>query len=364
MTLRRPGRLLRAPQNTGFPRAPVSEAANWPVVWGDCRLQEATRDQVRPKAKAALPAADPFAEVLRLTQANSVLSGGFSARGNWALRFPALEQIKLLAVVRGTCRLRIEGQKRDTRLEAGDVVFLPGRPGFLLGSNLSFAPRDAGQVREGLVRVGEGRGPECVVISGVVSPHPASATLLSMLLPAQVHVRGSAPEAAQLHAILEQILEERSRQRPGNALASALLAQLLFVQALRAHIAGAGPVGPGWVHALRDERIAPALQLMHGTPSRKWTLEELARASAMSRTSFATHFKAVAGMAPLAYLTAWRMHLAQRALRDRQLSVRQIADSLGYSSESAFSNAFKRETGQAPRHYQRAQAELAGSSPA
>jgi AraC-like DNA-binding protein len=90
---------------------------------------------------------------------------------------------------------------------------------------------------------------------------------------------------------------------------------------------------------------------MHGTPGRGWTLGELAKASAMSRTSFATHFKSVAGVAPLSYLTEWRMLLARRALRDDQHTISQIATSLGYTSESAFSNAFKRATGSAPRHY-------------
>ena len=176
-------------------------------------------------------------------------------------------------------------------------------------------------------------------------------------------MHAASPEAAPLHWILEQILEERRAVRPGKATASALLAQLLFVQALRAHLGGAGRLPSGWLRALRDERIAPALRLMHGDPGREWTLGELAKASAMSRTSFATHFKSVAGVAPLSYLTEWRMRLAQRALRDDQGSIRQIAASLGYGSESAFSNAFKRVTGSAPRHYRHAARERTSTSP-
>ncbi len=75
----------------------------------------------------------------------------------------------------------------------------------------------------------------------------------------------------------------------------------------------------------------------------------------MSRTSFAVHFKSVASVAPLAYLTEWRMRLAQRTLRDEDASVSEIATSLGYTSESAFSNAFKRVTGTAPRNYRNAE---------
>ncbi|TIW06219.1 MAG: helix-turn-helix transcriptional regulator, partial [Mesorhizobium sp.] len=65
----------------------------------------------------------------------------------------------------------------------------------------------------------------------------------------------------------------------------------------------------------------PALRLMHGDPARAWHLEELAKACAMSRTSFAVHFRTVAGIAPLAYLTEWRMRLAERALREERTPV-------------------------------------------
>lgn len=265
------------------------------AVWGDCATSGPQRAEPLPLDGAS----DPFADILRLTEASSVVSGGFSARGDWALRFPSFAQLKLAAVARGTCMLRLDGRKRGVRLEEGDVVFLPEPRGFVLASNLSTPPKDVQRVREGLAQLGDGDGPECVVISGVVSLHPSSGSLLSQMLPELVHVRGASPEATPLHWILEQILEERRGDRPGKAITSALLAQLLFVQALRAHLGGDGRLPSGWLRALRDERIGPALRLMHGDPGREWTLGELAKASAMSRTTFATHFKSVAGVAPL-----------------------------------------------------------------
>ncbi|MGC4835747.1 helix-turn-helix transcriptional regulator [Micromonospora vinacea] len=80
-------------------------------------------------------------------------------------------------------------------------------------------------------------------------------------------------------------------------------------------------------------------------------MEELARAAAMSRTSFAVRFRSVAGVPPLTYLNSWRMLLAQRALRDRDVRIGALAVQLGYTSESAFSTAFKREVGEAPMRY-------------
>jgi AraC-like DNA-binding protein len=120
----------------------------------------------------------------------------------------------------------------------------------------------------------------------------------------------------------------------------------------------------GWLRAFGNPRIAPALRLMHGDPARSWHLDELAAACAMSRTTFASHFRASAGVAPLTYLGEWRMRLAERRLRDEDIPVALLAQSLGYSSESAFSHAFKRMSGHSPtayRHVVRTAAEGAGS---
>jgi AraC-like DNA-binding protein len=305
---------------------------------------------------------DPFSDVLRLTEASSVVSGGFTAGGTWALRFPPPGRLKFSAVARGTCWLRIDGQKRGVLLEEGDVILMPGRHGFVVANNLATQPKDAyrilGKDRTRFAEIGDGDRSECVVISGMVSLHPASASLLMDVLPELVHVHGASPEAAPLRWIVEHILQERHATRPGASVTSALLAQLLFVQSLRAHLGSSGTLPSGWLRAMSDQRITPALRLMHGEPSRAWTLGELAKASAMSRTSFAVHFKSVAGVAPLAYLAAWRMRLAQRTLREQDASIAEIAASLGYTSESAFSNAFKRVTGSAPRHYRVAARQL------
>jgi AraC-like DNA-binding protein len=332
------------------------------VVYADCQLGTSTNGHHRSEVTTPGSASDPFAHVLRLTEASSVVSGGFTARGAWALHFPPVGRVKFAAIARGTCWLRIDGQERGVLLEQGDVVLIPGRQGFVVATSLTIPPKDARRFAPGkrgaLVEIGGGGTGECVVISGGVSLHPSSGSLLSDVLPELVHVHGVSLEAEPLRWILEQILQEQSVVRPGGGIASALLAQLLFVQALRAHLGSSGTLPPGWLGAIGDERITPALRLMHRDPGRGWTLRELAKASAMSKTNFAVRFKSVAGVAPLAYLTEWRMKLAQRALRDGKASIGQIAASLGYGSESAFSNAFKRVTGSAPRHYRNAARQL------
>jgi AraC-like DNA-binding protein len=107
--------------------------------------------------------------------------------------------------------------------------------------------------------------------------------------------------------------------------------------------------GSGWLRALGDKRLAPALAGLHADPRRAWNLEDLAQEAGMSRTSFVVHFRQVMGVPPLTYLSNWRMHLAERDLR----AGASVAEAIGYTSESAFSHAFKRTTGTAPGRYRK-----------
>jgi AraC-like DNA-binding protein len=296
---------------------------------------------------------DPFSDILRLTGAQTVVSGGFSAGGAWSIRFPASENIKFFGVLKGRCWLRIDDGSEPVPVAAGDVLLLSMRHTFVLADDPATPPVDAIHLfanhAGAMVHIG---GPvDCMQIGGKVKLDAATGGLLVDVLPPLIHVRGTAPQAAALRWLLDQMVHERAAGLPGGGVATAQLAQLMFVQVLRAHLASAGTLAAGWLRALADPRIAPALRLMHAEPGRDWRLEELARAAAMSRTTFALHFKTAAGVAPLAYLAAWRMRLAERVLREEAVPVAVLARSLGYTSESAFSNAFKRARGCAPQRY-------------
>lgn len=296
---------------------------------------------------------DPFSDLLQLADAQTVLTGGFEAGGRWAVRFRAPDKIKFFAVVQGHCWLRVDGEE-PRRIDQGDVFLLAAPRSFVLASDRTCRPVDAADVftlgpAGNVARIGSGA--DFALLGGHVRLEPVSGPLLMQLLPSLVHVRAASPQATTLQWLLDQLVRERRAALPGAKVASTQLAHLLFVQVLRAHLAESGPLEAGWLRAVSDPAIAPALRLMHAHPERAWRLEDLAHAAAMSRTTFALRFKLAAGMAPLAYLTEWRMRLAQRALREGKAQVAELARSLGYGSESAFSNAFKRVTGQAPRRY-------------
>lgn len=296
---------------------------------------------------------DPFSEILSLTHAQAVHAGGFTAGGPWAIRFHPRHRIKMSAVLKGACWLWLEGEPDPVRLEAGDVGLLSAQRSYVMASAPGIEPVEATALFTGTGRTMAvvGNGADFVFIGGHILLNPDNGGLLADVLPPWLHIKSDAPEAATFSWLLNQLVEENSAGLLGAQLASAQLAQLLFTQILRAHVKGGGCLPAGWLRALADPRIAPALRLMHGDPGRAWGLEELASACAMSRTTFAGHFKTLAGKSPLTYLTDWRMRLAERALREETTAVALIGQSLGYSSESAFSNAFKRVCGVSPRAY-------------
>ncbi len=306
--------------------------------------------------------ADPFSDILKLTHAESLVTGGFTAGGRWALRFPVPTKIKFFAVVKGSCWVTIDGEPEARQFKTGDVGLLTAQRAFVLSSEPGVEPLDAMSIFSGgkspVARIGEGE--DFGYIGGHVLLDPTSGGLLSDVLPPWIHVPAASAQATSFRWLLEQLVNERAADLPGAQLVSAQLAQLLFIQILRAHLRTSNPMS-GWLRALSDPRIAPALRLMHGDPARPWHLEELAKACAMSRTTFALRFRTSAGVAPLAYLAQWRTRLAERSLREESKPVAIIAQSLGYGSESAFSNAFKRMTGRSPKAY-RAAARVAAAA--
>src|SRR5690606_28425913 len=96
---------------------------------------------------------------------------------------------------------------------------------------------------------------------------------------------------------------------------------------------------------------APALQLMHAQLDQPWTVRKLAEAAALSRSSLFERFSRTVGVPPLEYLLGWRMQIARNLLRQGGLTAAQVAERVGYGSASAFSVAFRRHIGMAPRRY-------------
>ncbi len=306
---------------------------------------------------------DPFSAVLALVDARAVCAGGFTAGGAWAIAFPPPDQLKFFVIARGQCWLAVEGLEAPFRMGEGDVLMLSAPHAFVASSDPAIPPRPAREIFAGVTSgiIALGSDDETLFLGGHVDMAAGCGPVLLDSLPDVIRVDGGAAEAPHLKSLIAQLAEECGDAREGAGFACTALAQLIFLQILRVHLARECKLAPGLLRVLADRRLAPALRLMHAEPARSWHLPELASAAAMSRTAFATRFKALAGMGPLAYLAQWRMRLARRWLAAGAMPIGQIAKATGFGSDAAFSNAFKRMTGESPSQFrlksQRAAAE-------
>ncbi|WP_431045829.1 AraC family transcriptional regulator [Roseateles sp. L2-2] len=303
---------------------------------------------------------DPFSDVLRLIDAKSLVSGSLIADGDWAIRFPASDRVNFWGIVHGSCWCAMEGADRPLLLEPGDFLLRASPRTAVLATDLQAKPIDLADIpvsaTGNLRRLGDGdgEGEGFSMVGGKVDLDETLGAALLASLPTTVLIKHGSPHAAVLQDLLAQLVRERTEARLGVAAASAHIAHLMFIQILRAHLESDAAIAPGWLRLLGNQRLAPAVQLLHAAPERSWGLHELASACSMSRASFAAHFKASAGLAPLAYLAQLRIRLAARALVESDARISTVAFSLGYASESAFSAAFKRIVGEAPARYRRA----------
>jgi AraC-like DNA-binding protein len=129
----------------------------------------------------------------------------------------------------------------------------------------------------------------------------------------------------------------------------------MFVEVLRSHLQALPAGQVGWLAALNDPVVGPALECLHSAPREEWTVTRLARSCGVSRTVLADRFTHLLEQPPMQYLTRWRLHIAAQLLKARNKPVKAVAAESGYESEFAFSRAFKRVFGLPPADWRRRQ---------
>ncbi|RZJ13667.1 MAG: AraC family transcriptional regulator [Rubrivivax sp.] len=301
---------------------------------------------------------DPLTEVVMLLQPTARFSKQVVGAGRWRIHRSDAGEPFYCAVLEGGCRLTLDGQA-PLALQAGDFVLIPAAFGVAMSS---LAPPPAGggvnlpvALGEGLFRIGDQQGEtDLRILAGHCSFGSPDSALLVSLLPQVVHVRGD----PRLATLVQLVGDESRGQRAARDIVLSRLLEVLLIEALRSTAGSAA--SSGLVRGLADPRLAGALRAMHEQPTRGWTVAELAREAALSRSTFFERFSRVLGVTPMDYLLAWRMALAKDLLRRRSGSVADVAERVGYSSASTFSVAFSRHVGQPPTQYARDAALSAG----
>jgi AraC-like DNA-binding protein len=294
---------------------------------------------------------DPLAEIVTLLQPGARFSKVVSGAGPWRVRRAEAGQPFYCVILDGSCRLAVDGREPIT-LQAGDFVLIPSAYGFTMSSLDPATSEDIDTspvaLLDGEFRLGiQSRAPDVLLLVGYCVFGSPDAALLVSLLPQLVHISGE-----RRLATLVQLVGEESRElRPARDVILARLLEVLLIEALRSTDGTAA--SPGLLRGLADKRLAVAIRQMHESPTRPWTVAQLAKAAALSRSAFFERFSRAVGVAPMEYLLAWRMALAKNLLRRKEGSVAEVAERVGYSSQSTFSVAFTRHVGLPPTRYAR-----------
>ena len=298
-----------------------------------------------------------FAGMMRSIRVRSSVFARPELRAPWGLRVTD-EQAAFHIVTRGRCRLECEGTA-PIELSEGDFVVLPrggtyvlrdapATPAVQLDRSLKSRNRDAG----GIFRLG-GDGAATVLVCGNLQFEDVSSDLLLAVLPAVIHLQKKGSHfSAWLAATIDHVRAELAAGNPGAEIVVSRIAEILFVQAVATYLeSNAATAESGWLAALRDRQIGPALTLLHEHPERTWTVESLAGTLGLSRSAFAARFAHLVGEPPLRYLTRVRLHAAGTRLTSSDEKLTAIAASLGYESASGFNKAFKARFGITPGEY-------------
>lgn len=293
---------------------------------------------------------DPLSEIVTLLQPSASYSKFVEYAGCWRIHRNIEGKPVFFAVLEGACRVVSSGRP-PIIVQKGDFVLSPATNDHVVESmdapspGIALAPMEIG---EGRFRVGQADQPVNLRMQlGLCCFASPDAALLVSLLPAMTVTTGE----PRLALLLQLVADETRHLRPGRELILERLLEVLLIEALR-HSRDVTSV-PSLSRGLTDDRLASSLRAMHGHPAHAWTIAGLAAEAGMSRSAFFARFSRVVGQPPMEYLLAWRMALARRLLRTRELAIEQIAAQVGYSSSNTFSTAFTRHIGMPPMRYAR-----------
>jgi len=296
---------------------------------------------------------DVVAEVLDRVRFGGTLLFHFELGHPWNLSLPARPYALFHYLSRGSATLALE-QGRHLPMSEGDFVVVTRGEAHLIYSDRRTKPfqivdfdRPAGRL--GVVHHGGDAQPVSTMICGNFTVSRPRGSVLE-LLPPVLLLRPTA-DGDWLEAILQRMVSESALERPGQGVALSRLTEVLFVEVLRNWIKSLRPGEGGWLGAMTDLHIGPALQLIHEQPDRPWTLHDLGRRVGLGRSAFSARFTKLVGQSMHRYLIARRMSEAAFLLESSDEGIARIARRVGYETAAAFSKLFHRHHGLSPGRY-------------
>jgi AraC-like DNA-binding protein len=298
---------------------------------------------------------DPIDDVFGSMRVHTSLYARIEAAAPWGVTFVRGPAARFGYVVRGQSWLTLEG-RAPVRVAAGDCWIIVDGAQYSLQDDpktpTEFCYKALREHSNHVVKLG-GSGDPVTVVTGWFLFDRQGAQPLIDLMPEMILARMDEERSELMQSTLQLLAVETGRPSLGTDIVVSRLADILFIQAIRAHAATCAAEASGWIGALVDPRLSRAFKAIHAKVEHGWTVEELAREAGMSRSAFAARFRESVGLSPLDYVTRWRMFRAGAMLRRGERSMAEIAVKVGYENESAFAKAFKRVTGITPGAYRK-----------
>jgi AraC-like DNA-binding protein len=298
---------------------------------------------------------DPLLDLIRLLRPRATLfGGGLDAFGQWGVSFRKRDDLLFCWIERGECLLVRPGCA-PVLIQQGDFALVYTSTPFTLTSDASIEPIDSeaavAATKKPRLKLGSGRARPVTLHAGKFLVDKANEGLLASLLPPLIHIDSRDASLSRVRSLLTMNEMEARQPGPASEFVIARLVELILVEILRTNRLRVGEEFRGLLAGLADPVTARALAAMHRDVARGWTVDELAKLCAVSRSTFAVKFRSVVGVAPIEYLLNWRMALAKDELSRGTKGVGEIAFAIGFQSSSAFTTAFTRAVGCSPRRF-------------
>jgi len=299
---------------------------------------------------------DILAEVLNRVRLGGTLLFHFELGDPWSLALPQRPYALFHYLSPGSPSATVAFERGpELRINAGDfVVVSRGEPHEIYSDRrttpFSVLDLDRSSAHLGVVRHGGKAEPYSTMICGKFTvARPSRGSVLELLPP--VLLLKPTEDGEWLEAILRRMVSESARERPGQGVALSRLTEVLFVEVLRSWIKSLGPGEGGWLGAMADPHIGPALQLIHERADRPWTLDDLGHRVGLGRSAFSARFTKLVGQSMYRYLIVRRMEEAAFLLESSDDGIARIATRVGYETVAAFSKVFLRHHGLSPGRY-------------
>lgn len=298
---------------------------------------------------------DSLSEILQATRLSARVFLHSSFCGQWAVDTSGSQHATFHVVARGTCWLHMQDMNQPEPLRAGDLVVFPRDAAHTI-SNSECPPGPELVRNRPAPAVAD--GPTTSLICGYFEFGENHWDILLECMPAFLVIRNEVmSETGHMNALIDFMIFEAEANRQGSDVVINRLSDVLFIHVVRNYISQHKPAN-GIIAAIADTRLAKGLSAFHQDPGGNWTVEQLAKASGMSRSAFSEYFHRLIGQTPLQYVTQWRMYIAHELLTSSQHSMLSIAEKSGYLSEASFAKVYKKYFGVGPGAVRRKKMQL------